>query len=125
MSQIVERWIADYLTAWKSNEPDDIRALFADDARYFTEPYADPWVGLDDIVENWVDAADMPESFTFEWAEVAFDSSDSADDGAGVGVVQATTDYVDGVTYSNLWIIRFHADGRAIEFTEWYMSPHD
>jgi hypothetical protein len=36
--------------------------------------------------------------------------------------VEGVTDYHDGPTYSNLWVIRLAADGRAEEFTEWWME---
>lgn len=39
-----------------------------------------------------------------------------------VAIVTGTVDYDDGKLYSNLWVIRFGADGTATEFTEWYMK---
>lgn len=107
-------WMRDYLAAWASNEPADIAALFTDDARYYTEPYSPPWSGSEGIVEGWLAAADAPGSVDFEWAPLT-ETRDLA-------VVQGTTRYTDGPVYSNLWVIRFAADGRAREFTEWWME---
>lgn len=103
-----------YERAWESNAPADIRALFTDDARYFTEPWTEPWQGADAIVENWLARQDEPGNHTFQWSPVAV-----TDD---IWVVQGTTAYTDGRTYSNLWVIRPGADGRAQEFTEWWMD---
>jgi ketosteroid isomerase-like protein len=108
------RWMQGYLDAWSSNDPDEIRALFTEDAQYFTEPYADPWRGRDGIVEGWLESADEPGSFTFDWTPVSIT--------AEVSIVQGTTRYTDGPTYSNLWVIRFTDDGLAREFTEWWMD---
>lgn len=106
--------MSDYQSAWASNDADQIRALFTEDASYRTEPFAIPWRGHDEIVTGWLDLADAPGSFTFEWAPIT--------ETPEVTVVQGTTRYTDGPVYSNLWVIRFAPDGRAHEFTEWYMD---
>lgn len=38
MTEIVQRWLDRYLIAWQSNDPDDIRALFTEDATYAGGP---------------------------------------------------------------------------------------
>ena len=111
---VTSQWIQAYLVAWASNEPDDIRALFTPDASYRTEPYADPWVGPEQIVDGWLDHADSPDSFTFDWAPLAVTGD--------LSVVEGTTRYATGTVYSNLWVIRFASDGRASAFTEWWMD---
>ena len=110
----VSDWMNAYVKAWASNEPEEIRALFSDDARYRTEPYTEPWVGPEKIVDGWLHLADAPGTFTFEWHPLAVTDE--------VSVVQGTTRYATGPVYSNLWVIRFAPDGRASEFTEWWMD---
>ena len=114
VAQMTERWVTAYLTAWSSNRADDITALFTEDASYFTEPYSDPWVGHQAIVDGWLEHADGPDSFTFEWVPLVLSAELSA--------VQGVTTYAEGTVYSNLWLIRFAPDGRAREFTEWWMD---
>ncbi len=114
MDDMVTAWIDDYLRAWESNEPDDIRALFTETAEYRTEPYSDPWTGHDAIVAGWLEARDAPGETTFRWARLV-----TTDD---LAVITASTAYANGPTYSNLWVIRFAADGRAGAFTEWWME---
>lgn len=111
--ETVGRWIDAYRRAWDSNEPDDIRALFTENAEYFTVPWEEPWRGQDRIVEGWLESRDEPGDTTFEWETVAVDGS--------TAVVRAVTDYRSERTYHNIWMIRFGADGRAEGFTEWYM----
>jgi hypothetical protein len=36
--------------------------------------------------------------------------------------VEGVTDYRDGAAYSNMWVILLAPDGRAEEFTEWWME---
>ncbi|NNC11781.1 nuclear transport factor 2 family protein [Planctomonas sp. JC2975] len=113
MSELVQHWIEGYLRAWESNEPDDIRALFTDDATYRTAPFRDPWRGADDIVTEWIRRKDEPGDAAFTW-ELSGEDGDRA-------FVQGTTVY-DDITYSNLWVIDFAPDGRAAAYTEWWMD---
>ena len=107
-------WIEGYTRAWTSNAPDDIRALFTDDAQYRTEPWKPPRVGADAIVAGWIDDADAPGDFTFSYEVLSDDGS--------LAFVQGVTDYSANSrpVYDNLWVIRFAPDGRATHFTEWY-----
>ena len=111
------RWIEGYLRAWTSNAPDDIRALFTEDARYRTDPWQDGVHGQDAIVEDWTTRGDEQGTWEFSWSPVAV-----TDD---VAVVQGETRYASGTNYSNLWIIRLDPDGRAREFTEYWMDQSD
>ena len=109
-------WIEGYKKAWASNEADDIRALFTDDARYLTSPTSEWREGIEAIIAGWIADQDQPGDYTFEFSVIA-------DDGE-LALVQGVTDYsgADRPVYDNLWIIRFGPDGRATEFTEWYME---
>lgn len=118
------RWVEAYENAWKTNEPDDIRALFTGDAAYYTRPWGDPWAGTDAIVAGWLEARDEPGTYEFEW-EIAGVDGDRV-------FVDARTDYSpnedlpDGRIYRNLWVVDLDKDGRARSFTEWYMTqPRD
>lgn len=115
----ISGWIARYRRAWESNEPDDIRALFTDDADYRTEPFSPAWHGHDEIVAGWLGAKDSPASTTFSWQVLRAPEAHLPDD---IAIVQATTVYLNGPTYSNLWLIRLAPDDRASEFTEWWME---
>jgi hypothetical protein len=114
MTNTVQEWMAGYDRAWESNDPDDIRALFSDDAVYYTAPFREPWQGVDAIVSGWLGRKDEPGSHEFEWHELL--QSD------GVTIVQGITRYASGETFSNLWILRLDDSGRATEFTEWWMD---
>jgi ketosteroid isomerase-like protein len=112
-SKAVSDWMSGYRKAWESNDPADIGALFTDDALYYFEPFSEPNRGRDAIVAAWLAREDAMGTTTFAWSPLA-----TTDD---VAIVTGETDYGD-IRYSNLWVIRLAADGRATEFTEWWMD---
>jgi ketosteroid isomerase-like protein len=116
-STTVSTWIDGYRRAWDSNAPDDIRALFTEDATYLDAPFDDPRVGHDAIVAGWIEGQDQPGDYTFTWSAAGLDGD--------TAFVEGETIYADGRRYANLWVIRFAADGRATSFTEWYMRHPD
>lgn len=117
MTDAVSKWVEGYRTAWESNQADDIRAIFTEDAAYRGGPNEEAWVGHAAIVSGWLEHQDPPGSTTFEWHPVAVEGD--------VAVVQCVTGYPEGPkggTYDNLWVIRLAPDGRASEFTDWYIG---
>jgi uncharacterized protein (TIGR02246 family) len=113
----VSEWVDRYVDAWTSNDPDAIGALFADDARYFTAPYREPWSGREAILQGWLDRKEEPHEWRFQFEVKAVDGD--------LGVVAGTTDYVAGEgapeSFSNLWLIRLDVRGRCTEFIEYWM----
>jgi uncharacterized protein (TIGR02246 family) len=110
----VTAWVRNYRVAWESNDPHHIGGLFAEDAAYFPEPYARPWLGRDEIVAKWLAAKDEPGDTTFEWHPVIV-----TDD---LAIIEAKTEYRSTAqTYSNMWVLRLDNSGQARQFTEWWM----
>ena len=108
----VTAWVDGYRRAWDTNSADDLGAIFTDDATYSGRPHDQrSWSGIDAIVAGWRSHADQPGSFTFEWQPVAIEGD--------TAVLQAVVAYEGSTTWDDLWVIRFGADGRAREFTEW------
>lgn len=116
-SATVSAWVDLYRAAWESNRPDDIRAVFTEDAVYRGKPYGGEWVGHPAIVAGWLDSQDAPGTTAFEWYPVALEGD--------VAVIQCVTVYPEGDkggTYDNLWVVRLAEDGRASEYTDWYVA---
>jgi uncharacterized protein (TIGR02246 family) len=109
----VTAWVQSYRRAWESNDPEAIGGLFAEEAAYFTEPFAKPWLGRAEIVAKWLEILDEPGTTTFEWHPVIVTDE--------LAIVEATTIYPDK-TYSNLWVLRLDQVGQALQFTEWWMQ---
>jgi ketosteroid isomerase-like protein len=109
-----DEWVRRYVDAWNTNDPAEIGALFTEDARYLTEPYAEPWSGTGEIVTGWLDHKDEPGDTTFEYEVIV-----ATDD---IGIVKGHTVYrTSGREYSNLWEVRLDEAGRCREFVEWWM----
>ena len=114
---IAEDWLRRYRVAWESNDEDDIRGLFTDDAVYNYHPHEpEPVVGIEAIVASWLENRDEPGDTEFEGRVLAVDGD--------LAILQCVTTYVTEAppkTYDNLWVVRLAGDGRASEFTEWYI----
>lgn len=110
-------WMTAYRTAWESNDPADIGALFTDDGVYYKEPFTEPARGRDAIIAMWHEHQDAPGTTKFTWKPLSVMD--------GLAFIQGETDYAT-VRYSNLWVIRLAVDengvGKATEFTEWWMD---
>lgn len=110
----ISAWVDAYKKAWASNDADDVAALFTEDAVYNGRPH-DPEAdhGREAIIAGWLENDDEPGTWSFDVESIEVIGNR--------GYVQAVTHYTDGPDYDNLWVISF-TDGRASEFTEWYMA---
>jgi len=126
--ETAQQWLDRYIQAWLSYDPADIVALFSEGVSYRYHAYDEPVVGRDAVLASWLgedtsgDAStrDEPGTYEAEYAPVAVD---------GDTVVATGTsryrDKPDGPvvrTYDNCFIMRFDADGRCREFTEYYLK---
>ena len=109
----VTAWVEKYRKAWDTNDPGDIRDLFADDAAYFTAPYAKPWIGREAIVAGWLARRDRPGTTTFAWHPLIVTEE--------MAVIEASTTYPNR-RYRNLWVLRLDLTLQARQFTEWWMQ---
>jgi ketosteroid isomerase-like protein len=117
----VERWLADYVAAWKSYDREAIGALYAEDAVCRYHPWDEPIRGREAIVESWfgegegAPAQDAEGSYEGEYRPVAIDGD--------LAVVVGVSTYTDPpVIYDNCFLIRFDDSGRCREFNEWFMK---
>jgi hypothetical protein len=110
----VQGWLDRYVAAWQSYDRGAIGELFSEDASYRYHPYDEPVVGREAIVESWFEEPDAPGSFEARYEPYAVDG----DRAVAVG----TSSYASGAIYDNVYLLRFDADGRCAEFTEWFMK---
>jgi uncharacterized protein (TIGR02246 family) len=108
-------WLDRYFAAWVSNDPEDVAALFTEDAVYAVSPFAEPWVGRDEIVRRWTSGRQE---------DVEHASEVLAVDGDVVVAhwhVRARTEGEASVReWDGLLLLRFASDGRCAEHREWY-----
>jgi ketosteroid isomerase-like protein len=117
----VERWLADYVSAWKSYDPEAIGALFSDNCEYRYHPADEPLHGRAAIVTSWLeDDPDEPGTVDATYAPVAVDGD------VAVAVGESTYSRPRGgavvAEYDNCFVLRFDDEGRCTEFTEWYVK---
>ena len=124
----VTRWLADYVQAWKTYDPEQVEALFAEDISYRYHPYDQPIEGREAVVESWLSAGEDSDASTRDEPGTydAFYSCVAADGEMAVAIGSSSyKESPDGPvvrTYDNCFVMRFDADGRCREFTEWFMQ---
>lgn len=117
-----QRWLDQYVDAWRTYDEEAIGALFSDDAQYRYHPWAegdDVLRGREAIVASWLGDRDDPGSWTAEYRPWAIEG----DRAVAVGVSSYLADDRTTVEreYHNVFLCRFEADGRCGEFTELFM----
>jgi ketosteroid isomerase-like protein len=118
----VAAWLAAYVDAWRSYDAAAIGELFSRDATYRYHPWDEPVRGRAAIVADWLTDQDPPGSWRAEYEPLVVDGD--------VAVATGRSRYVasgdaPAREYWNCWVLRFDADGRCADFTEWYMRPPD
>jgi ketosteroid isomerase-like protein len=125
---LVDRWLNDYVAAWKSYDRDQIAALFADDVTYRYHPYDDPVTGRDAVVESWlgagatVGASTRDEEGTYDasYRAVAVDGDVAIATGSSSYRAEPGGPVVK--VFDNCFVMCFDSGGRCRDFTEWYIQ---
>jgi ketosteroid isomerase-like protein len=123
----VQRWLDDYVGAWKSYDRAAVAALFAEDVRYRYHPYDPPIEGREAVVESWLGEGDHEGASTRD-REGTYDAYEPVAVDGDVAVATGTSTYVTEPggpakeVYDNCFVIRFDGDRRCVEFTEWYVK---
>ena len=113
---MVNRWVAGYEDAWRSEGTDRLAALFTDDVTYRASPWREPIHGIVALGGFWEAERDGPdEVFMMSSAVVAVDSM--------TAVVRVEVDYEHSRPWRDLWVLRFAEDGRVAAFEEWPFAP--
>ena len=124
----VDRWLQAYVEAWKSYDRDQIGALFAEDVTYRYHPYDNPIVGREAVVESWLgegehagaSTRDEEGTYDAEYHAVAVDGDSAV--ATGSSSYRASPGGPVEKVFDNCFVMRFDADGRCAEFTEFFMK---
>jgi hypothetical protein len=124
----VNRWLGRYVEAWKTYDPGQVEALFAEDISYRYHPYDDPIEGRAAVVASWLEAGEIAsasgrdEPGTYD----AFYRCVAAEGDMAVAIGSSSyKDSPDGPVvrvYDNCFVMRFDSEGRCRDFTEWFMK---
>jgi ketosteroid isomerase-like protein len=113
----VQAWLDGYVAAWRDNEAETIGRLFSDDVSYRYQPYEEPVIGREAVVADWLREPDAPGSWSASYAPYAVDGD------RAVAVGESRYLREDGsvrTVFHNVFLLRFDADGRCTEFTEYW-----
>lgn len=138
-AEAVNAWLARYIAAWKSYDPAQIAALFADDCQHRYTPFDAPQVGKQAIVDSWLANRDAPDTYDARYETLMIDGDRAVTHGrtwyyapgkAADMVAEMVADMVAGTRdvtaeFANIWVLRFNARGECCEFTEWYFERGD
>ncbi len=117
----VGQWLQNYVAAWKSYDPDAIRALFSENATYRYNPYDEPLQGREAIVASWLENQDPPNTYTAEYKPIAVEGNVAVSNGRSLYYA------ADGKTlirqYDNIFVLRFDDQSRCVDFCEWFLQP--
>lgn len=119
----VTSWLDAYVAAWKSYDPEEIGALFSEDCVYRYRPAGDEIRGRDAIVRSWIeDEPDEPGTYEATYEPYVVEGERA--------VAVGSSTYIDAAgsvrkIYDNCFLLRFGADGRCAEFTEFFMERKD
>lgn len=118
-----QRWLDDYVDAWRTYDEAAIGALFSNDASYRYHPWDegdDAVLGREAIVSSWLADRDDPSSWSAEYRPWAIEE----DRAVAVGTSRYLAE--DGASvareYHNVFLCRFDDDGRCREFTELFLA---
>jgi hypothetical protein len=120
-------WLDRYVQAWISYDPRDISELFSEDVAYRYHAYDEPIVGRDAVVASWLgedtsgkaSTRDLPGTYEAKYSPVAVDGDTVV--ATGTSRYREVPDGPVVRSYDNCFIMRFDADGRCREFTEYYV----
>lgn len=108
--ETVTAWVDRYLTAWRTNDPQDIAGLFTGDGEYHEGPYETHWIGRDEIVAGWRSRWDWQQGgWSFDWQIVSMDGATAVITGVGR--------YTKLGNYDNQWSVTFRTPDQCENFT--------
>lgn len=117
----VQTWLDAYIAAWASNDPDDIAALFTEDAMYSYRPWEDDKVtprGRDAIVAAWQEQEMDPSLWEAHYEPYVVEGHKAV----AVGRTHYETHSEQPErTYHNAFLIEFADDGRCSAFHEFWV----
>ena len=122
----VLRWLDAHDAAWRAADPAAIADLFAVDAIYHLGPWDAPWRGLDGpfrgrdaIAAGWLAGDIADERFQADTEVLAIEGARAV---IRRRITYLETDGTIESRYDTCWVVDFDADGRCVEYQEWYVE---
>ena len=114
-----QAWLDRYVAAWRTNDPDDVAALFAEDIEYRYHPFDDPIEGgLEGVVSSWMEDPDPEGTWEAEYSVWSVDGHRVVATGH---TRYFATEKESAKLYHNCFLIELDDDARCSAFTEFYI----
>lgn len=123
-AEMVQHWLDAYTHAWITYDPDEIGALFTEDAEYRWHPWDegdDVARGRTAIVAAWLENRDRPGTYRGAYRSLLVQGDQAVAVGTSLYFTSDTQQTLDRA-FHNLWVLRFTDQGQCRSFTEWYMQ---
>ena len=118
----VAAWLAAYLRAWETYDPDAIGGLFTEDATYEYHPFDEPVRGRLAIVASWLEPKDKPGTYEGHYEPIAIDGDLAVAHGRTRYFKDASKAELD-LEFDSIFLIRFDDRVRCQSISEWWVSP--
>ena len=118
-----QRWLDDYVEAWRTYDEEAIGALFSEDASYRYHPWdegSESLQGRAAIVASWLSDRDESGSWSATYEPWAIEGDRAVATGAS-RYFGADTRTV-AREFHNVFLCRFDDEGRCSEFTELFLE---
>lgn len=116
----VQRWLDAYIAAWRSNDAEDITALFSENAVYSYRPWESHEQtvrGRDAIVASWLEQPDDPDLWDAEYHPFVVEGNRAV--AVGWSHYRPEGEHPER-TYHNAYLLQFDDQGRCSSFHEFY-----
>ena len=118
----VAAWLAAYVRAWETYDPDAIGDLFTEDAAYEYHPYDEPVRGRLAIVASWLEPKDKPGTYEGQYEPIAIDGDLAVAHGRTRYFKDASKAELD-LEFDSIFLIRFDDRVRCRSISEWWVAP--
>ena len=118
----VAAWLAAYLRAWETYDPDAIGGLFTEDATYEYHPFDEPVRGRLAIVASWLEPKDKPGTYKGHYEPIAIDGDLAVAHGRTRYFKDASKAELD-LEFDSIFLIRFDDRIRCRSIREWWVGP--
>ncbi len=117
--EILRTWLEAYGRAWEEQDPEQVVALFSDDATYQETPFSEPLRGRAAIQEYWrraVVQAQKQVQFGFEILAIRENLAFASWDSSFTRISTGKRVYLDGI-----FVLNFDDHNLCRELREWWM----
>ena len=113
-------WLTAYFDAWRSNNPSQVAALFAESAIYEYGPFRQPALGREQIVKNWVSNSNNPPDLQTSASVIAVDGQTGVAHWCASFPIPGQSSVL--LELDGVLIAEFNQAGECVHHREWYQQ---